>query len=339
MVLHAIRRFFTRHSTDLGLALAPRLSATAIERLERRLAQLGPRLPGLARTVTDNMRALGVYTPAIHRAYFEHVARHFAGALHVLRCERHSGGAVSEELRRLVAERIEFDDSVALLEEAAAAGRGVVVMGPHIAGFLFNLARLHHVVPMTIYMRYSRHRARREAKLRWCRAGGMKWIVEPASETRRRGRLSSLVRTVSKGATVFITPDMPRKRGDGTPVRFFDREIYLPAGAPVLAVRAAAPLLMLTAEGRGDRQRLYFEGPATVDPALGDTPRAAVQQYLDYFAVRFERFVRAQPALWFSWGDKRWTRLLCGDTRYVRRLPTDRTAPVVQPAVQRTGAV
>lgn len=322
MVLHTIRRFVTRHSTDLGLALAPRFSAGAIAHLERRLAQVGPHVPGVARTVAENMQALGVYTPENHRAYFENVAQHFAGALHVFRCEQRSRGKVSEELRRLIVDRIEFDDSVALLEEAAARGRGVVVMGPHIANFLFNLARLNHVVPMTIYMRYSRHEARREAKMRWCRASGMQRLVEPASTTRKTGRLASLVRAVAGGATVFITPDMPRKRGDGTPVRFFDREIYLPAGAPVLAARACAPLLMLTAESRAGRQRLHFEGPANLPEDCDDSPRAAVQAYLDYFAVRFERFVRTQPALWFSWGDKRWTRLLRGNTNYARPLPT-----------------
>jgi lauroyl/myristoyl acyltransferase len=36
-----------------------------------------------------------------------------------------------------------------------------------------------------------------------------------------------------------------------------------------------------------------------------------------WFADEFERFLREQPALWYLWADKRWTRVFRGDPRYV----------------------
>jgi KDO2-lipid IV(A) lauroyltransferase len=127
---------------------------------------------------------------------------------------------------------------------------------------------------------------------------------------------------VGEGAVLFITPDLPQKREDGVPMRFFDREIYLPAGPALLAERTGAPLYLLSAAPSGSKQRLMVDGPCEVG-AVGrgrDARRAAVQQRLQWFATGFERFLTRQPEMWYLWGDKRWTRLFRGDPRYSRPL-------------------
>ena len=84
---------------------------------------------------------------------------------------------------------------------------------------------------------------------------------------------------LTQGRTLFITPDMPRKRDRGTPVHLFSREIYLPAGAAALAIRAQAPLFMLTARATERGQQLAVHGPFAGRPTAGpDAERAAVQQ-------------------------------------------------------------
>ena len=323
-MLNAWRRWITMYATDAALNLAPRLSSSTVDRLGALVARIGPHTPVISRLVAENMRALGLYSPAAHRDYFAQVAEHFTGALHVLRCAARVSGP-SEELTRRVTECIEVDDSLYTLREAVQPNRGAVIVGPHIANFLFSLARLHHVTPMTIYMRYSKHAGRRAAKERWCRANNMAWLVEPPSVAQTTGRLAALVAAVRAGCTLFITPDMPRKRGDGTPVQFLGREIYLPAGATVLAVRTGAPLFFLSAQVLpGGRQKLFLEGPAPLeaDDGVPDRARAVVQRQLQWYADRFARFVREQTPLWYSWGDKRWTRVCHGDPRYVGNLPT-----------------
>ncbi len=324
-MLHAVRRWITTHATNAGLALAPRLSVRGVRRLERALARFGPRCPRVAAQIADNMRAIGLYSPVVHRAHFEHIAAHLAAGLHSLRHD-HPTAAQRAAIGRLVDETIDVEDSVRDIARRSDR-RGMVIMGPHIANFMFNLPRLHREIPLTIYMRWSKNPARHVAKLRWCRSHAMDWLIEPPPAPGQGSRLLSMVAALRGGRTMFITPDMPRKREDGTPVRFFGREVYFPAGAAVLAIRAGAPLYMLTARVRDGRQWLALEGPVYDGGATdGGGVRATVQRLLQWYATRFERFVREEPALWYSWGDKRWTRVFQGDQAYVRGPATGATA-------------
>ena len=322
-MLRAIRRWVTARVSDAAVVAAPRLPIHAPDRIAGLLAHTGPRCPVIARIVADNMRALGVYSPAIHREYFAQLAAHFAGALHALRCGGQTrGDGPSEALAHIAAQRVELDASVARLRAAAARGQGVIIMGPHIANYLLNLARLSQDVPLTVYLRHSKEARRREAKQRWYRASGVDWISEPAAASGPLGRLGRMAAALRQGRVLFITPDLPRKRGDGTPVRFFGREIYLPAGPAVMALRTGAPLFMLTARPSGPRQRLVLHGPLVADRGEGGRAgrRAAIQQCLQWFTTIFERFLTEQTPLWYLWGDKRWTRVFSGDPRYVRPL-------------------
>lgn len=314
-MIRRLRQFFTRRATDAALALSPMLSAQAIDRLEHFGARFFARFPGLGDAVAANMRALRVYSPATHRTYFEHAARHMASTLYVLRAATTGRPADIVTMRARMAAQIELDDSLDALRDAARAGRGAVIMGPHLPNFILALPRINELAPLTIYLRHSRQRARHEAKLHWCRVTGMSWMIESADEHAPTSKLAGMVAAVRGGRTVYITPDMPRKRGDGTPARFFGRELYFPAGAMVLAARAEAPLFQLTAEPRGDRLRLLLHGPAPAARSAGEreSVRAWVGEQVRWFADVFEQFVRRHPALWYSWADKRWTRVLAGD--------------------------
>ena len=329
-------------TTDAALAAAPHLTARAVDQIRALVGHCGPYCPVMARHVAENMRALGVYSTEAHRGYFAQLGVHFAGALHVFRCAgRNRGKGVSDELARIVTERVELDESVVHLQEAAARGQGTIIMGPHIANYLLGLARLSREVPLTIYFRYSTDTRRQAPKQRWCRAAGIRWLFEPATEGGPRGRLGRITAALNQGRTVYIPPDLPRKRGNGTPVRFFQREVYLPAGAAVLAVRTGAPLFMLLARSSGPRLRLVVRGPFAAEPNQGGpaAERAAVQRHLQRFATLFEQFLIEQTPLWYFWGDKRWTRVLHGDPGYTCPLEgsaPDATAPA---ATRTTGAV
>ena len=204
--------------------------------------------------------------------------------------------------------------------ERRRGGRGVVLVGPHICSYLLSLTRLNECVPLTVYLRYSKDERRRVAKQRWYDASGVQWISEPASQMGSLGRVGRMAAALTEGRTLFITPDLPQKRGDGTPVRLLGREVYLPAGAATLAVRTGAPLLMLTAERVASRrcgkaacatQRLIVHGPypRDRDGCGAGTRRAAVSARLQWFADALTGFVTRVPELWYLWGDKRWTRV------------------------------
>jgi lauroyl/myristoyl acyltransferase len=321
-LLRALRHWVTARATDAALRAAPRLSVRGVDRVGALVAQCGPRLPFIARQVADNLRAVGVYSPAAVREYFAQLGGHFAGALHALRC------AGPGDLARLAAERVELGESVARLSAVLVAGRGAILVGPHINNYLLNLARLNQVCPLTVYLRHSKDAQRRAAKQRWYEASRVGWISEPLDAGRTLGRLGRMAEALRAGRVLFITPDLPQKRESGTPVRLFGREIYLPAGPALLALRSGAPLFMLTAEMHGPRQRLVLHGPFGGDSETRgrEQRQAAVQARLQWFADGLERFLVKQTPLWYLWGDKRWTRLLRGDSRYVRRLDSPAAA-------------
>lgn len=319
-----LRHWFTSRVTEAALAVAPRLSDAAIGRLRRFVRAAAPRLPRLAPSIARNMATLGVYSPEVLRAHFDQVSAHLTGVVTFLHHHDARRSGPSDAYLQHVRDVVHLDDSFAALGDLAAAGRGAVVMGPHLANFVTCLPRINMLAPLTIYMRPSRLAARHEAKIRWCRTAGMSWIIEPPEQKRRpHGRLAGMTAAVRSGRVVYITPDLVRKRGDGAAVRFFDREIYLPAGAAVLAARAAAPLFILVGESDGATWRLSLRGPAAPTTAHDDSGvRAAVQRCMQWLADEFEQFVRRQPALWYSWADKRWTRLLRGDPDYSTLLRT-----------------
>jgi len=326
-LLRGLRRWVTGWATDAGMWMAPQLSAAAVDRIGHWIGRCGGHLPLLVGAVADNMRAAGVYSPAAVRDYFVQVGIHLAGALHALR----SAGARSAhdrgfELAELARARIELDASVGRLGEVAATG-GVILVGPHIANYLLGLARLNQEIPLTVYLRHSKDPRRQEAKRRWCRAAGVEWICEPPDVGSALGRLGPMAAALRNNRALFITPDLPQKRGQGVPVDLFGRRICLPAGPAWLALRTRAPMYLLLAEVRDQGQRLIVHGPFEhLGASSGRAERRTeVQRRMQWFAAKLERFLREQTPLWYLWGDKRWTRLFHGDRRYVSLPRPDRS--------------
>lgn len=308
--LRSARRWVTSRLTGVAVRVAPRLRPAGAEWIGRVVARLGPRMPIVARLVADNMRAVGVYSPAAYRGYFEQIGRHFAGALRAL--ANRPG-----DLARAARDQVELDESVGRLRATISSARGAILVGPHIANYLLGLTRLNQELPLTVYLRHSADTTRQIAKERWYRSSGVQWIAEPRDATRPLARLSAMAAAVQAGRVLFITPDLPQKRDTGTPARLFGREVYLPAGPAALAARTGAPLFFLTARCTPIGQRLLvrgpFESPGTARAARREVVTAGVQ----WFAAALEHFLVEQTPLWYLWGDKRWTRVFRGDPRYV----------------------
>jgi lauroyl/myristoyl acyltransferase len=327
-----IRRFITARLTGTAQALAPRLSPGVIDVLERGVARAGPFVPGLGRMVADNLRAMGMYSPQTHRDYFAYAAAHLAGVLRVFRYADREGataGRMHPELDRFVRERILLDDTFDRLREAAAPGRGVVLLGVHASNYMLVLARINQELPITVYLRHSRDPRKQEAKRAWCRATGLDFIAEPPDILNPARRAEVMADALRQGRILIITPDLAQKREDGVPVRWLDREVYLPGGPAALSLLVEAPLVTVLARPAGDGAiRLVFYGP--VSPCVTQRRKGwrqeATRERLQWFAdLMADEFLRPCPALWFLWGDKRWTRVFRGDSRYTRRLQELRT--------------
>lgn len=287
------------------------------------------------------MRAVGVYSKERQREYFREVAGQLAAWMHIFRqpdpgqadelpgVSDESPGVSDEspsvsdespsmcaELAALVEDRIRLDESIEVLERALRQGKGVVVMTMHIANVPFMLARLNQRVPITVLARHSKEPERQRAKEQWWRTTT---IGHVALSQQSGGRIKLMADELGKGRVLAISPDMVRKRGDGTPVRFFDREVYLPSGAAVLAVKTGAPLVLMTPKPAGKNKCLTFHGPfeGNAKPGADGWEKAAVLERQQWFADGLESTLREHPSLWFFWGDKRWTRVFHDDPRYV----------------------
>ncbi len=312
-MLRTSRRWLTTRAVRAARAAAPWLPERLIGLAQWWLEFAGPTLPVLSRLVASNMRAAGVYSQAAFREHFAQLAQHLSNALRLFRLADRPA-----EVAALAAAQVDVDASVARLHEAARLGRGVVVAPAHVCNYLLTLARLNQETPVTVYLRWSEDERKLELKREWCRAAGLRVILEPVHAADPAARAAACVEALRAGHVLVMTPDIAQRRDRGTAVRLLDRQAYLPTGPASLAMLAEAPLLPVFGRIVDGRHVIVIRQPVFIEPlprAAGgrsEAVRRATQQWAD----EFESFLRESPATWFLWADSRWTRVFRGDSRY-----------------------
>jgi len=319
------RKRLTLGALRAALSLAPRLNDRAADTIERALAglhRLGPLAPHLGRVVRANMRRAGVFRDQADRQYFHQVALHLTGAIQVLRHGRPHGEGVAGRLAELIRRRVLRDESIENLRRAVAMERGVIIAPVHACQFLLGLARINQEVPVTVYLRYSRNAAGREAKRIWCRACGMRMIAEPSKAADPAARAAALAEVLAQKQVLVITPDVAQRRGKGVPVQLLGREVHLASGAASLSVLTGAPVVPVTVRPAGDKaqSRVIMSIHKPIEPPDVVRKRGwrqeAIRQVQQRWTLVFEKFLRDYPHLWWLWADNRWTRAWRGDPKY-----------------------
>jgi lauroyl/myristoyl acyltransferase len=313
MSLREARRWLTRRAMLTAEAVAPCLAPGAIDAIQWSLAKLGPRMPILGSLVAQNMRAAGVFTPIVLKDYFEQVSLHLSNAIRIFKLVSRPA-----EVADLARRYVEVDDSISLLRQAIAPGKGAVVAPAHVCNYLLTLARLHQEVPVCVYLRWSGDQRRREMKQAWCRATGLPVILEPESEADPASRAAKCVEALRRGEVLVMTPDIAQKTGKGVPVRLLGRSANLPTGPASIAMLAESPLVPVFGRLEGGRHVVQVHAPIEVRslPRADGGRKAALQKAMQVWADRFEEFLRRAPEAWFLWGDSRWSRVLAGDEEY-----------------------
>jgi KDO2-lipid IV(A) lauroyltransferase len=206
-----------------------------------------------------------------------------------------------------MAERFPFDASVANLDRAMAAGRGVILVGPHVFCHEIGVAAIHRRHPLVMLVRESKSPDRDALKQRWYAATGL--------ETVRRPRHASVVsdtrlflRLLRAGRLMAMAPDLLARPEHGVPVSIFGRKLNVPAGPAVLAMRSGAAIVGVFGAFSDGRIRLSFSEPDYVT-ADGDKT-AAIQGAMNRFWGRLEAYLTSAPENWMFWLDKRWQRAL-----------------------------
>lgn len=314
------RRWFTARAVRTARAVAPWLPERLVGLAQWWLGFAGPTLPVLSRLVASNMRAAGVYSDAAFREHFAQLALHLTNALRLFRLAERPA-----EVAALAAAQVDVDASIARLHEAVQLGHGVVVAPAHVCNYLLTLARLNQEAAVTVYLRWSEDERKLELKREWCRAAGLRVILEPVSAADPASRAAACVEALRGGQVLVMTPDIAQRRDRGAAVRLFDREAYLPTGPASIAMLAEAPLLPVFGQVVNGRHLIAVHEPITVEPlprsagGRSEAVRRATQQWANGFAA----FLKESPATWFLWADNRWTRVFRGDPKYARQIAAD----------------
>jgi KDO2-lipid IV(A) lauroyltransferase len=197
------------------------------------------------------------------------------------------------------------------IDAALAAGRGLVILTPHLGSFeIIGQAyaeRWGHRQPMT-----AMYRPPRKA-----------WLRELVAHARNRPGLQTapatlvgvrqMIRALRSGGTIGLLPDQVPPEGMGVWVPFFGRPAYTMTLAARLLQQTGAACLMVSAERLGGTRgyRLRVELPAEPMPGTDAMPMAGVDaQALAEAGARvvnreMERMIRRLPGQ-YLWGYHRY---------------------------------
>ncbi|MBM4130020.1 hypothetical protein FJ250_03195 [bacterium] len=194
---------------------------------------------------------------------------------------------------------------MAVVREAAAAGRGVLVLSGHLgcwellgAWLARELARAGlpplHVATAVV---------RNPALERWLRARREALGLVPVPRT---AGVRPLLRCLRDGGVVAALVDQ-NTGVDSRSVAFFGAPAPTPAGPARLAVRLGAPVVVATIGRRPDGGHVVTNG-GLWRPTAGAPADAQVDLCLRTVNARLEECVRRNPAEWV-WYHRRWDRV------------------------------
>lgn len=299
--LHRVRRAATEMAIRQAIAVSGTLPDRFSRSAVRSLVALGGASPVLRRRVRQNMQlALGRDVSAeVVRDYFHHAAWFYSNALSTF----HRGLAASA-----VPDDFVFDDSVRVLDEAVAEGRGVVFISPHWSGHELLAAMVARRHPMTMLVRQAPTPERTARKLKWYGALGAEIVLRPRQASSIKDAVVYL-KVLKQGKLFAITPDLLADPGQGVEARLFGRAVRLHAGAFALAISAQVPMIRASIRWQSGSSVLGILERAPWPPDSGNRDaavRAAVQEWCRWFEAKLQ----ADPENWLFWLDKRWTHFL-----------------------------
>jgi lauroyl/myristoyl acyltransferase len=299
--LQDLRRAGTQTAIRSVLAASHRLSPTAMLQLGATMGELARWTVPLRRRLAANYRLAGI-EPTRERIdrYFAHFGRYAGWSMAVYQAGFEKAGMV---------ERFPFDDSVANLDRAVAAGKGVILSAPHVFCHEIGAAALNRWHPLAMISRESKSPARTAMKQHWCEATGLETVRRPrhvsvVADTR------TYLRVLRAGRILAITPDLVANQGKGVPMKAFGRDMHLAPGVAVLAMWSGAPIVNIFGKFDKDCIRLSFSEPEYV--TAGSDKNAAIREAMARTWGRLEDYLTAAPENWMFWLDKRWARALRG---------------------------
>ena len=197
--------------------------------------------PAKRRAVIANLRQVAgpelsqARLEALARQVMRHAARNYLDTL-----------TMSTQAPDAIASRIVEVKGYDLLETALAAGRGAILVAPHMGNMdlVVQYLAIRHV-PISIPMEHTRPEYLFRLFQRMRGRLGVRLI--PAGRADGRAVSAELLACLRRGEAVGLVADR-NILGTGVEVPFFGRPAALPAGPALLALRSGAPLIGVHAE-------------------------------------------------------------------------------------------
>ena len=307
--LRQLRRAATQTAIRNAIAATARLPPGAHRPIVRSLVEFAGSM--LRSRVRESMRlALGDDVPAwAGRTYFRHLGWHLSSSLSAF----HHGIAATP-----VPQEVNFDESVSVLDDAIAEGRGAVLTSPHWIGHELVAAVINNRHPMVMFIRQTPAPERALRKQKWYAALGTETVLRPNRTSTMEDAVAYL-RVLKRGKMLAITPDLLAGPREGVEACIFGRPVRLHGGAFAIATLAKAPLIRVSGQWQSDStiQVTFDRAPLDLGASNRDAIiRAGVQDWCRWFEAK----LRANPENWQFWLDRRWSRFL-------RETPRQQCAP------------
>jgi lauroyl/myristoyl acyltransferase len=250
--------------------------------------------------VRENMSlALGPGLPAhAERLYFRHLGWFLARSLATF----HRGFEATP-----VPGEIGFDESIRILDDAVAEGRGAVITSPHWSGHELVAAQVNRRHPMTLLVRQASTDDRMARKLKWYNALGAEIVLRPRQASMVKDAVAYL-NVLKRGRVLAITPDLLAGAPQGIETQIFGRGARLHGGAFAIAMAGRAPMVRPFFKWQSDT-KVVVAWERAPDPPGGDR-ETAVRDAVEDWCKWFEGKLRVNPENWLFWLDKSWSRFL-----------------------------
>jgi Kdo2-lipid IVA lauroyltransferase/acyltransferase len=184
------------------------------------------------------------------------------------------------------------------VEQAMAAGRGVVYATCHIGNFeLHAIAHGYRYERVGVVARPLDNPALDARIVAFRSSGGNRVIYKQRA-------LQQLLEILRGRGAVAILVDQNVQEKDGVFVRFFDQAAATTTVAAALALKTGAALIAGSSRlGRDGRYRLFYRPALEARP--GADRRLELLRLTQAVTTQIEEFVRAEPSQWL-WMHRRW---------------------------------
>ncbi len=194
--------------------------------------------------------------------------------------------------------RMETDDSLMHMDEARAAGKGVIVISAHIGNWELMAwwGARHYPEPLAVVGKRIRNPGLNRLVNDLRRMGGLE-VIDRDDPPRR------MLRHLARPGILGILPDQDVDVLAGEFLEFFGRPAYTSTGPAALSLASGAPMVPGFLIRRGEKFLVRFAPP--IFPSRDRPKREEILRLTRAWSAAVEETIRAFPEQW-AWFHERW---------------------------------